>query len=120
MFVGRSLVPRVRHAAAFCGLAIALATPAAGQPVSPVRLSVATDGTQANGESRLLAITPDGRTVLFASRANNLVAGDTDNAARFDLFIRDRDTDRDGILDEPGAVRKVRVNEGLGGQQSNE
>lgn len=40
-----------------------------------------------NGESSALAITPDGRHVLFASRANNLVPGDTNGAT--DIFLND-------------------------------
>ena len=45
----------------------------------------------------------DGRYVAFRSGASNLVAGDANGA--FDVFVRDRDTDGDGIFDEPGAVR---------------
>jgi Tol biopolymer transport system component len=94
---------------------VAMAGGAHAQPVPPVRLSVATDGTQANGASQFVTMTPDGRTVLFRSAATNLVAGDTNLLP--DLFIRDRDTDRDGVFDEPGAVATSRITEGLSGAQ---
>jgi hypothetical protein len=88
----------------------------ASQPAPPVRLSVATDGTQADGNSNfVIDLSRDGSQVLFDSAATNLAPGDTNNVT--DLFIRDRDTDRDGVLDEPGAVRTIRVSEGISGQQ---
>jgi cysteine-rich repeat protein len=49
--------------------------------------NTATDGTQANGSSALWAsLSSDGRTVAFASLANNLVPGDTNTAQ--DIFVR--------------------------------
>ena len=49
--------------------------------------NVATDGTQANGGSVLWAsLSSDGRTVSYASLANNLVPGDTNTAQ--DIFVR--------------------------------
>ena len=67
------------------------------------RINVATDGTEANGFSGDPVVSADGRYVAFRSGASNLVAGDVNGA--FDVFVRDRDTDGDGIFDEPGAVR---------------
>ena len=95
----------------------ALAIPGAAfaQPVPPVRVNVSTAGTEANATATLLAVSADGRTVLFGSTASNLVDGDTNGV--YDLFIRDRDTDRDGVLDEPGAVRTIRVSQGPAGEQ---
>jgi len=52
------------------------------------RVSVASDGTQADGLSALPAISDDGRFVGFASDASNLVLGDT-NGTR-DVFMHDR------------------------------
>jgi Tol biopolymer transport system component len=52
------------------------------------RVSVATDGSQANEDSYYTAISNDGRIVAFASDASNLVAADTN--ARTDIFVRDR------------------------------
>jgi hypothetical protein len=54
------------------------------------RVSVASDGTQANGHSTQPRLSGDGRYVLFASTANNLVVGDTNNVS--DIFLHDRVT----------------------------
>lgn len=51
------------------------------------RVSVATDGTEADGQSRIVGLSDDGNLVLFWSDATNLVADDT-NEER-DLFMRD-------------------------------
>ena len=55
-----------------------------------VRVSVASDGTQANNSSSFPAISADGRFVAFDSFATNLVEGDTNNA--HEIFVHDRDT----------------------------
>jgi Tol biopolymer transport system component len=55
------------------------------------RVSVASDGTQANGASILPALSADGRFVVFASYATNLVVGDT-NGGIIDIFVHDRKT----------------------------
>jgi Tol biopolymer transport system component len=52
------------------------------------RVSVSSGGTEANGGSRLSAISADGRFVAFDSQASNLVPGDTNGAV--DVFLRDR------------------------------
>ena len=52
------------------------------------RVSVATDGAQANGDSFRPAISGDGRYVAFASNASNLVVADTNQYS--DTFVRDR------------------------------
>jgi Tol biopolymer transport system component len=75
-------------------------------PAATVRVSVATSGAQANGPSRSVAVTPDGRFVLFDSTATGLVPGDTNGHA--DVFVRDR---RSG--------RTSRVSLGTGGRQAN-
>ena len=51
------------------------------------RVSVATDGTQADGASFNVAISADGRYVAFDSYASNLAPGDTNQAG--DVFVRD-------------------------------
>jgi Tol biopolymer transport system component len=59
-----------------------------------IRISVASDGTQANGPSRAPSINrntgdaADGRYVAFGSEASNLVAGDTNGVS--DIFVYDR------------------------------
>ena len=70
------------------------------------RVSVGTDGTQANSFSNIAAISADGRFVAFVSEASNLVPGDT-NGVR-DAFVRDLKT---------RTTRRVHV--GLGGAQAN-
>ena len=55
------------------------------------RVSVATDGIQANDESSGLHMSYDGRYVVFSSDATNLVPGDT-NEGR-DIFVHDRETE---------------------------
>jgi Tol biopolymer transport system component len=52
------------------------------------RVSLAGDGSQANDTSDEASITPDGRYVVFASFASNLVSGDTNGVS--DIFVRDR------------------------------
>lgn len=54
------------------------------------RVSIASDGTQANGYSWHPSISDDGRYVAFISHASNLVSGDT-NGGR-DVFVHDRQT----------------------------
>ena len=51
------------------------------------RVSVSSDGVEANGASYRPELSPDGRYVVFASDADNLVAGDTDGAT--DTFVYD-------------------------------
>jgi Tol biopolymer transport system component len=57
---------------------------------STILVSVGTNGTAANAESRSSVITPDGRYVAFTSDASNLVANDTNGIA--DVFRRDLQT----------------------------
>src|SRR5439155_15823656 len=51
------------------------------------RVSVSSDGAQANGNSGPTSLSADGRYVAFGSNAPNLVAGDTNNAQ--DVFVHD-------------------------------
>jgi Tol biopolymer transport system component len=54
-----------------------------------LRVSVSSSGRQANGASTADALSPDGRYVVFASKATNLsVAADTNHV--YDIFVRDR------------------------------
>jgi len=52
------------------------------------RVSMASDGTQANSISDWPSISADGRYVAFSSFASNLVLGDTNG--RGDIFVHDR------------------------------
>jgi Tol biopolymer transport system component len=60
------------------------------EPGTTTRVSVASDGTQANDISGAVRISTDGRYVAFGSWASNLVSGDT-NGVR-DIFVHDRQT----------------------------
>ena len=52
------------------------------------RVSVASDGTEGDGQSHDASISPDGRYVAFKSVATNLVPGDTNGVE--DVFVHDR------------------------------
>jgi hypothetical protein len=80
------------------------------------RISVSSAGVQGDGASGTPAISGDGRYVAFASAASNLVPGDTNGVA--DVFLHDRDTDADGIFDEPGAIATTRLSVPAGGGQA--
>ncbi|MFQ6048882.1 MAG: TolB family protein [Phycisphaerae bacterium] len=54
------------------------------------RLSIDSNGNQANGHSMYPAISADGRYVAFASLASNLVPDDTNDLQ--DIFVHDRTT----------------------------
>ncbi|MDX2078265.1 MAG: hypothetical protein SFZ02_17665 [bacterium] len=54
------------------------------------RVSVSSNGTQANEYSNNISISSDGRYVAFSSAASNLVANDTNG--KDDIFVHDRQT----------------------------
>jgi Tol biopolymer transport system component len=60
------------------------------QTAQTTRVSVASDGSEANGPSRYPSISADGRFVAFDSSASNLVPGDTNGY--LDAFVHDRQT----------------------------
>lgn len=66
------------------GSMLLFAQPAAAQFT---RVSVATDGSQADGPSLTGVLSADGKFVAFSSLATNLVANDTN--AQQDVFVRD-------------------------------
>lgn len=66
-----------------------------------IRLGAGLVGSPINVYPSGLDISGDGRFVAFASADGSLVAGDADNNT--DTFVIDRDSDADGIFDEPGA-----------------
>jgi hypothetical protein len=103
-----------RAAAVVLGVWLTGAVPVGAQTA---RLSVSTTGAQADGPSDQPAVDHAGRFVAFRSSATNLVASDTNGAS--DVFVRDRDTDADGVFDEPGAVATTRVSVATGGAQAN-
>ncbi|WP_338146137.1 hypothetical protein [Streptomyces scabichelini] len=54
------------------------------------RISVATDGTQGDGDSTGASITPDGRSIVFSSSAKNLTSDPLTGDDR--VFLRDQQT----------------------------
>ena len=54
------------------------------------RVSINSDGEQANGDCRFPTISGDGRMVAFHSSADNLVPDDTNS--EWDIFVHDRNT----------------------------
>jgi hypothetical protein len=70
------------------------------------RVSVASNGAQANGSSGGASISGDGRYVAFQSYATNLVSGDNNNS--IDVFVHDRTN-----------VQTVRVSVASNGTQGN-
>jgi Tol biopolymer transport system component len=75
---------------------LALLLRAGGQPMlaqgtgNTERVSIASDGTEANNLSNRPWISADGRYVAFVSGADNLVSGDTNNTQ--DIFVHDLQT----------------------------
>lgn len=74
----------------------------------PQLVSVALDGGPADGDSLVAKVSGDGRYVVFASHATNLVAGDTEGKG--DVFRRDLQTGT--------TVRVSQTPAGVGGDQT--
>ncbi len=70
------------------------------------RVSVASDGTEADGGSYRPRISDDGRFVVFWSDATNLAGTDTNGVS--DVFLHDRTTDR-----------TIQLSTGISGAQAN-
>lgn len=85
-------------------------------PARTVRVSIRSEGLPGLGTSWGGSLSANGRYVAFWSDAPNLVEGDTNRSvdkyghdAGTDVFVHDRDTDRDGVYDERGAISTKRV-----------
>jgi hypothetical protein len=63
------------------------------------RVSVSSDGKQANNRSFLQAMSPDGRFVVFDSYASNLAPGDTHG--KRNVFVRDLQTGTTKLVSAP-------------------
>jgi Tol biopolymer transport system component len=82
-----------------------------------VRVSVASDGSEANWHSKAGDIADDGRFVVFESGAPSLAPDKSGYTA--DIFLHDRDADGDGRFDEPGAVDTARISLAYDGKEAN-
>jgi predicted RNA-binding protein with TRAM domain len=83
------------------------------------RVTVSATGEQDNGTggSGPQSISSDGRFVGIVSNATNLVPDGTNGL--WHVFVHDRDTDEDGIFDEPGAINMTLVSVSSTGRQGN-
>ena len=84
------------------------------------RMSVDVNDVQGNDYSQLADMSANGRYVAFESVASNLVPGDSamcSGQGCKDIFVRDRDTDADGVMDEPGQVGISSPTVGIPGRQ---
>jgi len=70
-----------------------------------IRLSRPLGGDRANGSSFFPRISGDGRRVVFHGLASNLAPGDGNHD--WDVFVRDRDPDGNGVLDESDATTAI-------------
>lgn len=68
------------------------------------RVSVASDGTQANDHSAEPSISADGRFVTYSSGASSLVPGDTNG---YDIFVFDRQTGTTTRVSVPSDATEV-------------
>lgn len=82
-----------------------------------VRVSVSSAGVQGNAASYYPSMSDNGRYIVFESTASNLVANDTNG--RTDIFLHDRDTNANGIFDEPGSIATIRVSQLNNSTQAN-
>jgi Tol biopolymer transport system component len=85
--------------------------------ISTVQVSVDSAGAEGDNNSNFPSISSDGRYVAFESLSTNLVVGDTLGFS--DIFVHDRDTDGDGLYDEPGEVSTTRVSVDLASVEGN-
>lgn len=73
-----------------------------------VRLDLSDTGAQGNSQSYDPYVSANGRFVAFSSAATNLLPTSDGNFVD-DVFVVDRDTDADGVLDEAGTRTIQRV-----------
>jgi Ca2+-binding RTX toxin-like protein len=83
------------------------------------RVSVKSTGAEVDNQNyhpSTLSMRKEGRFVVFASAARNLVAGDTNDST--DIFVHDRDADGNGVFDEPNGITTARVSVASAGDQA--
>ena len=78
-----------------------------------VLVSVATDGTQGDQDSYYPSLSADGRFVAFISWASTLGAPGVTSSSDRQIYLHDRDTDGNGVFDEPGTVTTELISIGL-------
>ncbi|MFZ4574437.1 MAG: GC-type dockerin domain-anchored protein [Phycisphaerales bacterium] len=80
------------------------------------RISVRADGGQSLGAHWHPDVTPSGRFVVWSSDATSLLDSPTSGRQ---IFLRDRDSDGDGVFDQPGGVRVELISRSTAGTQAN-
>jgi len=79
-----------------------------------VRVSVATDGSQSDGDAYWPEISADGRFVVFVSNASTFVPGAQPYQPQ-QAYVHDRDSDGNGVFDEPGGTSTTLASVSLSG-----
>jgi Tol biopolymer transport system component len=77
------------------------------------RINISSSGAVSNDSATNPAISQNGQYVAFQSRASNLSGGDVNNFS--DIFVHNRDTDFDGVMDEAGAFSTTRISDNPSG-----
>jgi hypothetical protein len=83
-----------------------------------IRLSVSTAGVQSNGDSEHPSVSGDGRMVVFASDATNLVDGSTLNGFK-QIYLYDRDVSNSGVFDVAGNTSTTLISVDADGAEGN-
>lgn len=94
---------------------VVISQPGPGSTGYPILITETTDGLPPNGPSVNGGLDWEGGFVTFASKASNLVAGDTNDA--YDLFIRD--TCKRYMPDDECTPSTIRPVMGIGGAEPN-
>jgi len=81
--------------------AVRLRADSIAPPTKFAMISRTPEGDPGNGNSKVPAISGNGRYVIFKSNATNLT-GDTVNGTDYHHYLVDRDLDENGIFDEEG------------------
>jgi hypothetical protein len=82
------------------------------EDIKTVRVSVASDGSEADWGASFSRISSDGRFVVFLSQSTNLINDGTVEDGNVYICVHDRDADPEGpngIFDEPGAISTAMV-----------
>ncbi|MAY73779.1 MAG: hypothetical protein CMJ31_03465 [Phycisphaerae bacterium] len=83
-------------------------------------MSLGVDGLEGNGFTggfngqASIDCSADGRFVIWQSQSTNLIPADGSGRPNYDVFIRDRDPDGNGVFDEGNGVNE-RINEPVAG-----
>lgn len=74
-------------------------------------------GASGNGPVRGGSMSDDGRYIVFASQATDMTTDPT-SRSQYDIYLYDRDTNGNGVFDEPGAVSMTKLSVTPAGRQA--